>query len=402
MFIVRFAALGAFIFFSSVTYADFQWSDNFTWNRARVIAPSQNSWSFRTAYQSFDSRFGSDGQTQQLGRPFGRTWTWNQILSSASPSAKAQLQDYKTASGFSDNDIAAQSAFDLKRRETTLEMAWAYGLTEHWMIGIEVPISLVDTQLRSTTAMTAGVSRAASAQIRRTMAEAVQNRLTAEGYSPLQSRMENVIVGDVSLINQFALWQNPDWAFSLQQQARIPSAPNDNVADYIRYSRGDGQIDLGLTALLDHQWRRFLFGAKVGYSHSLPDTRKMRVPASDDSSQIVDRNVRRDLGDLISVSFETFYSLARRWKINGAYLGFFKGADRYSGKMAEAAYAELGADSTQQLHMVRAGLSYLLGSPSSRDGVDNKWVANINFYQPLAGLNISDGPQASLELQAFF
>jgi hypothetical protein len=108
------------------------------------------------------------------------------------------------------------------------------------------------------------------------------------------------------------------------------------------------------------------------------------------------------LGDLMSVSFETFYNLARRWTINGAYLGFFKGADHYSGESTNASYAELGADTAQQLHMARAGVSYLLGAPTSRNGLENKWVANFNFYQPVAGLNVSEGSQAALELQAFF
>lgn len=326
-----------------------------------------------------------------------------------SPSSRAVLQQYQQDNHLTDADLAAQSTFDLKRQETTMEMSWAYGLSERWMIGILVPISLVDTQLSPNTSMTPTLSNAlhgssgsSNADVRRRVQALVQSRLAAEGYSPLQSHTQDVIVGDVSLMNQFLLWQNSDAAFSLQQIARIPSAPNNNVADYIRYSRGDGQIDLGLSALADYKWRRFLFGARVGYIKSLPDTQKMRVPASADSSQVVDRSVRRDLGDLVSVSFETFYSIARRWKINGGYLGFFKGADHYSGEVAEAAYAELGADTNQRLHMARAGLSYVLGSPTSRNGIANKWVANLNYYQPFSGLNISEGPQASLELQAFF
>lgn len=407
---IRLFALVALILCSFSALADFQWSDNFTWDRARVVAPQQNSWSFRSSYQSFDSRYGSTGQVQALGRPFDRTWTWGQIMSAeTSQASRAVLQKYQQDNHLTNSDIAAQSTFDLKRQETTMEMSWAYGLSERWMIGVLVPVSLVDTQLSPTTTMTSSLSNAlhssagaSNADVRRRVQALVQSRLASEGYSPLQSRTQNLIVGDVSLMNQFALWQNPNAAFSLQQITRIPSAPNNNVADYIRYSRGDGQIDLGLAALADYQWRRFLFGARVGYTKSLPDTQKMRVPASADSSQVVDRNVRRDLGDLVSVSFETFYSFARRWKINGGYLGFFKGADHYSGDVAEAAYAELGADTNQQLHMARAGVSYLLGSPSSRNGVDNKWVANFNFYQPVAGLNISEGPQAALELQAFF
>src|SRR3954454_17561468 len=76
----RLAGIGVFLFYSLSSFADFQWSDNFAWNRARVIAPRQHSWSFRSTYQSFDSRYNASGQVQNLGRPFDRTWTWKQII----------------------------------------------------------------------------------------------------------------------------------------------------------------------------------------------------------------------------------------------------------------------------------------------------------------------------------
>jgi len=395
------------MFCSYSALADFQWSDNFVWNRARVITPRQHSWSFRSTYKTFDSRYGSTGDVQDLGRPFDRTWTWKQILSGTGANSQAQgfFQNYMRTNSLNENDIAAGTTFDLKRQESTFEIAWAYGLSERWMIGLQVPISYVTTQLVPNTSMRSrGVASAADTQEARNRVSAfVQDRLAAEGYDELQPRSQNLIVGDVSLMNQYAVWQNPDWALALQQITRIPAAPNNNVADYIRYSRGDGQIDLGLNAMLDHQWHRFLFGGRIGYTKAIPDVQKMRVPASDNSFQIVDRSVRRNLGDLVSTSAETFYGLNRRWKVNGAYLAFFKGADHYSGGDASAdQYNQLGADSAQELHLARAGVSYLIGTPTSRSGIERKWVANLNAYYPLSGQNISEGPEASLELQAFF
>ena len=139
---------------------------------------------------------------------------------------------------------------------------------------------------------------------------AISSRL--RGDSPLQNRTQNVIVGDVSLLNQFGIWQNVDWAFSIQQIVKIPSPPNTGVADYVRYSRGDGAVDVGLNALVDHKWHRFLFGAKAGYLKALPDSQKMRVPTTDGTStEVVDRNVHRDLGDLVTTELETFYRVSK-------------------------------------------------------------------------------------------
>ena len=406
MIVARLASIGVFLFYSVASFADFQWSDNFAWNRARVIAPRQHSWSFRSTYQSFDSRYNANGEIQSLGRPFDRTWTWKQILSSAEAEAQDAFHEYMKGVNQTEDDIAASTGFDLKRQETTFEASWAYGLSERWMIGLQVPISMVTTQLLPHTTLTSGISAAATSasgqNVRQQVSTLVQDRLASEGYDELQPRSSHFIVGDVSLMNQVSLWQNTDWALSLQQLTRIPSAPNNSVADYVRYSRGDGQIDFGLTAMLDYQWRRFLFGGKVGYVHALADKQKMRVP-SEDGSQIVDRSVRRNLGDLVSTSFETFYKFSQRWTVNSAYLGFFKNADHYSGdNSSPEQYRQLGADSAQNLHIARAGVSYLIGRPTSREGIQNKWVANVNVYQPMSGRNISQGTQASLELQAFF
>lgn len=403
--LARFATIGALIFLSSLALADFQWTDNFAWDRARVITPRQNSWSFRSSYQTFDSRFGSTGEIQNLGQPFDRTWTWKQVLAGSSTNAQDEsvFQSYMRSNNLNESDIAAATTFNLKREESTFEISWAYGLSERWMIGLQVPISYVTTQLLPNTSLASAGITATSQDVRQRVAAFVKDRLAAEGYDELQPQTRNLIVGDVSLLNQFALWQNLDWALSLQQISRIPSTPNNNVADYIRYSRGDGQIDLGLTAMLDRQWKSFLFGGKVGYIKAIPDTQKMRVPATDNSFQFVDRSVHRNLGDLISTSFETFYNLSRKWTINGAYLGFFKGADHYSGPDASPdQYNQLGADSAQELHIARAGISYLIGNSSSRNGIERKWIANFNVYDPISGQNISEGPEASLELQAFF
>ena len=175
--------------FNPPSRAEFQWSDNATWNRARLLEPGQNSWSFRTSYQEFDSRFGSTGNPEQLGAPFSRTWTWQQLLSVASAQDRAQLMQYMQTNGQSPNGIAASTDFRLRQQETTLQLAWAYGLTSHWMVGLAAPISLVDTQIESHTTMTPQLSAAfhggrpavADTQTQAKVAALVRDQLAAEG-----------------------------------------------------------------------------------------------------------------------------------------------------------------------------------------------------------------------------
>ncbi len=66
-----------------------------------------------------------------------------------------------------------------------------------------------------------------------------------------------------------------------------------------------------------------MFGAKAGYVYALPDAQRMRVPVQEDQSlQVVDRNVHRDLGRLTSTSLEGFDHISPRWSVNAAYMGF--------------------------------------------------------------------------------
>lgn len=397
--------------------ADLQWSDDFIWNRARMITPEQHNWSFRSSFQHSETRFGSEGAEQPLGEPFGRTWSWGEIRSGGiSSQARARIDRYMQANDLNDNDLAAVTDFSLKREDTTLALAWAYGMTSKWMVGLQIPITIVDTQVSARTALTPGLARAfasadvedevgmSQSEVRSEVQSAVEHRMVAEGYGQMRSHMQSLIVGDVSLLSQVSLWQTNDWAISLQQLVRIPSAPNPSLSDYIRFSRDDGQIDLGLTAMLDYQWRRFLFGLRGGYIAQLGDTQKMRVPLRDQNQnvQMVDRRVKRDLGDMITTSAETIYTIGQRWGVNLAYLGFFKQKDRYNGEVNGAAYWQLSANSDQSLHMARGGVAYLIGRASSRSGLQRKWMANLNVYQPVSGRNVTRGTTGALEIQAYF
>lgn len=322
------------------------------------------------------------------------------------------MNKFRADNNLSTGDVAATTDFEVQRDETMLDIAWAYGLTRTWMVGLEVPMSMVDTRLKINTVATpmlrgaltgASVNALSEADVRNQVQAAIDQQLTSEGYDHLKNRTQDFIVGDFSILSQVSLYQNADWTFSLQQLVRIPSAPANNVNDYVRYSRDDGQIDLGLTSLLDFKWRRYLFGAKLGYLAQLPDVQRMRVPVYNQNSvQVVDRRVNRDLGDVITASFETFYNLDSRWSMNGAYIGLFKGEDKYSGESNTAAYNLLSQNSEQVLHLGRVGISYLLGRPKSRSELERKWMVNANYYHPVAGLNVSSAPSGALELQAFF
>ncbi len=138
------------------------------------------------------------------------------------------MRQYAAGAGQSLNDIAASTEFQLHRQETTLEIAWAYGLARTWMIGLQLPVSMVNTQLQPNTQLTPVLSRFRGRggdhltpdDMKSHVTALVNNQLSSEGYDQLQTNSQNLIVGDVSVMSQVSMYQDNDWAVSLQQLAR--------------------------------------------------------------------------------------------------------------------------------------------------------------------------------------
>lgn len=414
------AALGVLLLASVGAQAELRWSESFLWNQARVLSPGQNSWSFQTQYEDVNSRYGGGGQVTNLGAPYARTWSWNEIINGEQEDAvRADLKSYMKENGLRPDQIAAMSDFEIDRRETTFGLSWAYGLTENWMIGLKLPLTYAETTIKSTTKYTSGLGQAlahsaksgtaraslSDGEMRGKVQSAIDSQLSSRGYDSVPERSRQLVFRDISLLSQILLKRTQDWVFSLQQFVRFPTAQNLNVADYIQMSKDEGQMDLGLTALANFVLNRWSFSGRVGYVDQLADSIKMRVPVDtgDGMRRIIERDVKRDLGDGWLGAIDAYYKSNRRLIFNAGYQMQFKSRDRYDGGLySRTAYNRLEAGTDQQLYLTRIGVSYLMGKPWQRNGIEDKWITSLNIYTPLTGRNVSRTSSASLELRTYF
>ncbi len=386
------------------------------WERARALSVGQKVLSLNTSYQKYDRRFSSDGQLELLGESYSRRLSWGEILEKESSAGQLDMRDYMKRKGVADSDTAATSRYQVSRQETRFDIHWAYGLTDRWMIGFQIPVTLRNTRVTQEIEMAPdfveGVSaarlkrpgqpdpRAMAAKVRKLAEQQLEN----SGYDRVPSEQQSWDWGDVTLMSQETLMRSYSWAWGFQQIIRVPTSRNQSVSDYIQSSTDSGQIDLGVASLVDYRHRKWLLGWGLGYVFQLPDSVRLREPTEDSQlSQRVAPATRRDLGDWLWSSADANWSVARTISLNVRHSLLTKQRDTYSGRSPEGlAYNTYGTDTDQQLQETRLGLLYRLGSSSSRGGILSRWIAGIDYTYPWVGKNSMEASRTSLELMSYF
>jgi len=317
------------------------------------------------------------------------------------------MQNYMKQRGANDNDIAATSTYQLEREDVGFSVDWAYGLTRSWMIGLQVPLMLRRTKVSSRIEMTPTLAQGVgqnsqksmlsmnNKQVRDRVKSLAEEELANSGYDNIPDQNQSWEWGDVSLLSQFYLLNGRNWHWALQQMVRFPTSQNPSVSDYLQQTSDDGQVDLGLTSLVDYRMRKWTLGARLGYVAQLPDSAKMRVGEGVQST--VDPEVHRDLGDWVWGALDADYRLTRRWGLDFEYAFLAKSRDKYKGAMAN-----VRMDTDQEVHQTRLGVLYDIGTTTSRRGVDKKWVASVGYTQPWIGRNSGDAGKAAVEIISYF
>jgi hypothetical protein len=400
----------AMVYFSGLfsAQAEVLVNDSRSWRRAQLVNAGQQVWSFQSSYQKTSDRFGTSGQVEPLGAKYARAVTWGQLLKTeGSAQGRADMESYMRSRGAKPNDIAATSTYQLEREDVGFSIDWAYGMTRNWMIGFQVPLTLRRTKVSSRVEMTPVLAQGVGQQgqksilsldnnqVRDKVKALAEEELSNSGYDNIPDQNQSWQWGDASLLSQFYLANAYRWNWALQQMVRFPTSQNPSVSDYLQATGDDGQVDLGLTSLMDYRMRKWTLGARLGYVAQLPDSAKMRV--TDGESAAIDPKVHRDLGDWVWGALDADVRLTRRWGMDFEYAFLAKSRDKYKGAMISSS-----RNTDQEVHQTRLGLLYNIGTSTSRRGVEKRWVASLGYTQPWIGKNSADAGKAAVELISYF
>lgn len=404
-------SLITFLTLACLARAEVSLNQSRVWRRAKVLEPGQKVFSLTASYGNYDQQFSADGQLNGLGARFTRAVTWQQLLDGATES-RAQIENYMQDRRLKPEDIAATANYGVRREETSMGIDWAYGLTKGWMIGVQVP--LVFRRTRVTTeielapaAIQATASNAQGRQLveakdrlRAQMQGMAEHELVNSGYDAVPDQKNSWDWGDISLLAQAQLLDGYDWGWSLQPLVRVPTARNQSVGDFLQTNSDEGNVDVGLTSLVDSRYQHFVFGWRSGYIMQLPDNLKMRLASN---RYAVDPSVRRNLGDWWWSALDGEWQVSPRLALNAEYSFLRKTADHYQGSTREAnLYEQLARNTDQELHLTRLGLAYRLGDTTRRSGVEGKWLAAASFIYPWRGRNSVEASRAAVELISYF
>lgn len=408
-----FFALMLLIFSAASVRAELAWNSTPFWRQARLLPPGQQVLAVQAAFGTYDSRFDSRGRVQPLGRPFVQGVTWRRILDSEPSSAgRAEIRDYMRRSRVNDSDLAASAQFQVEREEVAFGIHWTYGLTRRWMIGVELPLVYRRTHVTSSMELTPVLAQTAhkglranlvKGNLREKVRNVATNELNSLGYDGIPTQSQHWDWDDINLLSQVQLMDRLPWSWSLQQTLRLPTARSPSLADFIRTSSDDGQVDFGISSLIDFHWSHWRLGHRLGAMFQLPDHLRVRLPSSDSSGEIHSSRMRRDLGDWLWSSLSGNYQWSDRLSFDLEYSFLIKEPDRYAaGDLVGAGLSALGEDGGQELHLTQFGLGYRFGELKRRDGVENKWMATIAYTVPWGGRNSVDVARTTLGLMDYF
>ena len=310
-------------------------------------------------------------------------------------SATEDVREYMRKNRLSGEDVAATSSYEVDRQEVGFGFNWSYGLTQSWMVGVMIPLRFVTTRTRQKLQVDGNITPAMRERLR----QLADSELATDGFDQVPVQKQTWEIGDISLLSQVEIARMDDWTWSLQQQARFPTARSRSVAEYISFAEDQGSINLGVSSLLDYQFRGGVAGFRAGYVAQLADTVRMRGPFGHGST--VDARAGRDLGDWMWGAVDGEMRVGRRTGINLEHSFLTKARDRYAGDVFRAeAYERMGDQSDQQLHQTRLGLLYKIGGGGTKLG--ERWMASVDYTYPWLGKNSAEAARTSFELINYF
>lgn len=312
------------------------------------------------------------------------------------------MESYMRSRGAHEEDVAATASYQVEREEVGFNVNWAYGLMRRWMIGFEVPLTHRRTQVKSKVAMSPVLAGTRQPEMSQKIRTASEQELSNSGYDNIPDQQRSWDWGDASILSQVSLMEGYRWQWSLQQLMRFPTARNPELDNYIQAADDSGQVDLGLSSLVDVRYRRWVLGAQAGYVVQLPDSMRTRVSDSS-STRKVDPKVWRDLGDWYWAAADGDYHLSNKLNLNLEYAYLMKFQDKYRGRSAEGVdYSTFAKNTNQDLHQTKVGFLYQINNEGTRGGVENKWVASVAYNYPWLGRNSLNSSRTSVDLISYF
>ncbi len=364
-----------------------------------------------------DEKYNSQGKKESLGGKLNQNVVWDNIVSTQkTDTQKSLLKGTLESQNLSSNDTVGSITGAVSAYANVSVPVFAYGVKENWTLALAVPVYKVELSVDSGFVLDSrtqqfinklGTSDPVTAsKMSQQLTHPLQTKVQDMGYKPLQSEKYTAL-GDIKFVSKYKFFQNDDDAFAFKSELTLPTGKTSDPDKLVELPTGDGQYDIGLGLIWDHNLTSKLSWNLYGNINiQLPDHLKRRIPNAPEGGLTSDvEDVFRDSGDqyLMGTSVQ-FGSTRGGFYSNLGYTYQYMQATRFSGtRFARERYRWLEDQNPSQF------LTSMVGQVgySTIDSYQTKEFpiplqANIGFGHPLSGRNATAADVYMAELVLFF
>ena len=388
-----------------------------SWDQARLLPSGEQKVTFKVqSFETSEDYTGGGGVTSS-GRNYGYTTRFSDLIN-ASGDKGLEIRSLLKKQGVSENTPVYSTEFSMDTRETQSEITWSRGLTSWWMVGISVPYIQSTTKVKSQQRLSPEYQKLKQ-QMKVNNSDSSLDTFVEQGktrpleldlenndYDPINGTVEYQGIGDVELLSQIKLLETNRLYGAFRQRLVVPSGKNEGPYTYFKSNSADGQMDVGLDALMDIQAsNRWVLTALLGYTMQIEDTQAARVPDGSSSPMDwkIDDNVERDLGDIFIARINSVYKFFERYWMTAGVEVTQKSKDEYSGSQYEPwQYDLMESNTEEQRQLARLGFRYTSRSWRYSYLSRSHFTAGLEYLTVFAGENTPKADAAAVELSVSY
>jgi len=372
---------------------------------------------FKYVIVSPTNKFDGIGVPQPLGASLNKSLSWNEVIAGqGSETDKAIIAGAVSKLGQDLNDSPGSTSGEVFVDTRVLVPVLAYGISDRLTIAAALPVYQVDVKAKSGFVKTqkgddfvletAKTDTYAANEAANKFNNAVDNKLTELGYDPLQDQNFSHI-GDGKIVAKYLALENEKNKFAIKGELTLPTGKEPNPNNPVDIATGDGQTDIGVTAIMSHQLNSWLsLNGYGGTTIQLPDETEVRVPNSNFDALSRDKEtLSRNLGDIYHAGIGTgFGTSSRGLSFNLGYsFQFQNGTSFENGKLPSERYRFLeGKNPLQALHSATATLGFSTIDWYKSGRFFYPFTAALTYSKPLAGRNVISDSVVIADLIVFF
>ncbi len=386
---------------------------------AMVLPKGVRNLNYKAVTTSVNSIYNKDGFSAPLADPMFQDITFaDVILGKKSNFDKAAVRAKMLAVGADENTVIAKTTGAINAEVTVQVPVLAWGITEKWTTAVAVPIKTqsisIDTGVIQSNEKIINALRnklyidgqgKEIEEFDRKLADPVKAKAEELGYEAILRNEKKTMLGDIKLVNKYKVWENESNILTLSGEITLPTGETALLDRVVNVPGGDGQWDLGASATHDFKFASyFTFSSNLAYTVQFEDSVERRIPEQFKSaaSGDIDPNTKRNLGDILSVTFAPSVNY-RGASLAVGYSFNYKQGDSYSGSIySPERYGHLAKNSQQTMNVFLGKIGYDTITLYREGKFPLPALISLTHTQIFKGKNVVKNPLTTLDVSLFF